>query len=95
MIYSISSDLYDEVKQRLVEAIGDRSYFSGSVSFDYGALQCRLVVSCFVHRRRDEMPEGVALPVCDLVPVWWEFKTTEGIVELLNDFSFSTLRERL
>ena len=95
MFYSISSDLYDEVKQRLIEAIGDRPYFSGGLSLVWEEVECRLVVSCFVHRQTVEMPEGRGTTVCDLVPVWWEFHTWEGLDERLNDFSFETLCERL
>ncbi len=92
MIYSVSSELYEEVQRRLVEQIADRGYFSGSVAFTFEGTACRLVVSCFVRRRHIVSPEGEADPVSDLVPVWWEFHTTDAEAERLNDFSFEELR---
>ncbi|MBO5685389.1 MAG: hypothetical protein J6R73_02230 [Alistipes sp.] len=92
MIYSVSSELYEEVKARLVDAIDDRGYFSGHIAFTHEGWECRLVVSCFVHRRERALPEGIVREVSDLVPVWWEFHTADSEAERLNDFSFSTLR---
>lgn len=95
MIFSVSPELYEEVKRRLVDAIDDRGYYSGRIEFDYEGWDCRLVCSCFVYRTREEWPEGVARPITDLVPVWWEFHTADSDTEHLNDFSFSTLRTLL
>ena len=92
MIYSVSSELYEEVKARLVDAIDDRGYFSGHIAFAHEGWECRLVVSCFVYRRERSLPEGIVREVSDLVPVWWEFHTADSEAERLNDFSFSTLR---
>ena len=92
MIYSVSSELYEEVKARLVDAIDDRGYFSGHIAFAHEGWECRLVVSCFVYRRERVLPEGIVREVSDLVPVWWEFHTADSEAERLNDFSFSTLR---
>lgn len=94
MIYSVSDELYEEVKRRLLEQIADRGYFSGSVAFGFGGMECRLVTSCFVRRGRLALPEGEAEPVTDLVPVWWEFHTADDTAERLNDFSFASLRTR-
>ncbi len=95
MIFSVSPELYEEVKRRLVDAIDDRGYYSGRIEFDYEGWDCRLVCSCFVYRTREEWSEGVARPITDLVPVWWEFHTADSDTEHLNDFSFSTLRTLL
>lgn len=38
---------------------------------------------------------GVEGGIVDLVPVWWEFHTWNGAEEVLNDFSFSRMNERL
>ncbi|MBR5850595.1 MAG: hypothetical protein IKZ12_06005 [Alistipes sp.] len=92
MNFSVSVELYEEVKQRLIEAIGERNYFSGHIEFGFAGWDCRLVCTCFVHRTRLVMPEGVAYPISDLVPVWWEFHTADSEAERLNDFSFSELR---
>ena len=95
MIYSVSIDLYEEVKERLLDAIDGRGYFSGHIDLTYEGWECRLVVSCFVHRREERLPEGTIHPVRDLVPVWWEFHTADREAERLNDFSFSYLRRLL
>lgn len=95
MIYSVSSDLYVETAERLLEAIGAQSYFSGSLLFSYGDVECRLTASVIVYRRTERYPEGPREEIFDLVPVWWEFHTCRDGAELLNDFSFSSLRASL
>lgn len=52
MMYSVSSELYLEVAARLAEAIGGGSYFSGSLTFPFGDMECRLTASVIVYRRR-------------------------------------------
>ena len=89
MMYSVSSELYLEVAARLAEAIGGGSYFSGSLTFPFGDMECRLTASVIVYRRRER--DAIA----DLVPVWWEFHTVGSDGEALNDFSFSEVRALL
>lgn len=95
MIYSVSTELYLEVAARLAEAIGGGSYFSGSLTFPFGDMECRLTASLIVYRRRERLPEGDRDAIADLVPVWWEFHTTGDGGEVLNDFSFACLRTYL
>ncbi|WP_273372239.1 hypothetical protein [Alistipes megaguti] len=92
MMYSVSTELYEEVVTRLVEAIGGGSYFSGSLTFDREGIECRLTASVIVYRRRESYPEGDRDAIADLVPVWWEFHTTGPEGEMLNDFTFSEVR---
>lgn len=92
MIYSVSTELYLEVASRLGAAIGDGSYYSGTLSFAFDELECRLTASVLVYRERIRYPEGDRDEISDLVPVWWEFHTTDSTGEILNDFSFSELR---
>ena len=56
MMYSVSSELYLEVAARLAEAIGGGSYFSGSLTFPFGDMECRLTASVIVYRRRERLP---------------------------------------
>lgn len=91
-MYSVSSELYHEVAARLRDAIGHRDYFSGSVVFAFGGVDCRLTVTVIVYRARVSLPEGPADEIADLVPVWWEFHTSDDAGDELNDFSFATLR---
>lgn len=93
MIYSISSQLYAEVADRLLEAIADRHYFSGDVELTTpDGVDCRLVCSCVVYRRRVELPEGRGSAVSSVIPVWWEFETECAAGRLDNDFSFRELQ---
>ncbi len=92
MIYTVSSALYLEVLDRLVDAVGPLGYFSGSLDFVFDGVECRLTVSLIVCRRREVLPEGERDVVADLVPVWWEFHTLLDGEERLNDFSFGSLR---
>lgn len=92
MMYSVSTELYEEVASRLRDAIGGGSYFSGSLTFEWEGIECRLTASVIVYRRRVSYPEGDRDELTDLVPVWWEFHTTGPEGEFPNDFSFSELR---
>lgn len=92
MMYSVSSELYLEAAARLSEAVGGCNYFSGTFSFPFGGTECRFTGSVIVYRRRMSLPEGDRDVVADLVPVWWEFHTYAEGEEVLNDFSFGSLR---
>ena len=95
MMYSVSTELYREVAMRLADAIGGRSYFSGTLDFESGDMAYRLTASVIVYWERVRYPEGDRDEISDLVPVWWEFHTTGPDGEVLNDFSFSSLRSYL
>lgn len=92
MIYSVSTQLYREVADALLAAIGDKCFFSGSVELDSeDGVACRLITSCVVYRTPSEMPEGVGSRICSVIPVWWEFHTSCAAGVLDNDFSFREL----
>ena len=96
MEYSVSTELYLEVADRIREAVGGGSYFSGTLAFGFGGVECRLTATLIVYRTRVSYPEGERDEITDLVPVWWEFHTVDPTSdELLNDFSFATLRSLL
>lgn len=92
MMYSVSTELYEEVAARLAEAIGGGSYFSGSLAFCWEGIACRLTASVIVYRQRRSFPEGDRDTIADLVPVWWEFHTAGPEGEMPNDFTFSEVR---
>ena len=77
MMYSVSKELYQEVMSRLLEAVGPGSYYSGTLAFEYGEMECRLTASVIVYRERVHYPEGIRDEITDLVPVWWEFHTAD------------------
>lgn len=95
MMYSVLPELYDQVAARLLDAIDGTNYYSGSLLFAFEGLQCRFTASVIVYREHLVQPEGHSEPVCDLVPVWWEFHTIGDEGELVNDFDFSELKSRL
>ncbi|WP_418981744.1 hypothetical protein [Alistipes sp.] len=91
----IGDRLYEETFRRLVEAIGGQNYFSGSVAFAFGRLECRLTASVIVYRQRISCPDGMRVQISDLVPVWWEFHTRKEGRDCPNDFAFPTLKTYL
>ena len=107
MTYPIIPELYGIVARKLLDEIGEKSFYSGSFSFDYGSKECRFVASIVIYRSKECLPEGDAdriddlVPegdrdaIADLVPVWWEFHTSDQAGERPNDFSFSELKEYL
>lgn len=94
-MYSVLSELYQEVAMRLADAIDGENYFSGTLAFRFDDMDCRLTTSVIVYRNRVSRPEGDSNPISDLVPVWWEFHTVGPEGERLNDFEFSELKHYL
>lgn len=74
-----------------MSAIGSKTYFSGSVTFTHGEVDCRLICTLFIERNRDTACDGHRATISKIIPVWWEFHTSIGSEELLNDFSFKEL----
>ena len=90
-MYTISHQLYIEVAERLWGAIGRRDYFSGSVTLVHDDVECKLQCTLFISRESDHESEGRLGEIRKIVPVWWEFHTTIGSDELLNDFSLKEM----
>lgn len=91
-MYSVLPELYHEAAARLSDAIDGENYFSGSLAFRFGDMDCRLTTSVIVYRCRVSQPEGGQHRITDLVPVWWEFHTADAGGEMLNDFDFSEMK---
>ena len=94
-MYSITSQFYSEIAQRLCDVIDGESYFSGSVSFVYMDVEWRLTLSVIVHRDGVSSSDQECSQIVNLVPVWWEFHTYEQGVEFINDFSFRELKMQI
>ena len=90
-MYTISHQLYIEVAERLWSAIGREEYFSGSVTLFQDDVECKLQCTLFISRESDREREGRLGEITKIVPVWWEFHTSIGRDELLNDFSFKEM----
>ena len=94
-MYEISDQLYLEVAEHLLSRFGDGDYFSGVLEFEHDHTLCRMLLSAIIYHQRIRRDEGDIRLIVDVVPVWWEFHTTREQGEVLNDFSFNTLREYL
>ncbi len=91
----ISTPTYCAIAGRLREAIGPAEYFNGSVEYETEEFYSTLTLTAIVYRRTEMLPEGPRRPISDVVPVWWEFTTTQSIGGVTNDFSFSELKPHL
>ena len=92
-MYDVLPELYQEVATKIIEQVGRRGYYSGTLDFEWESVECHMVLSAVVHRRTEQFPEGEKWLVADMVPVWWEFHTYVDGEEVLNNFSFNELRE--
>lgn len=92
-MYEISSQIYEKTAEKLCNLVGGNGYFSGTLEFAYEDIECRMVASLIIYRKRVEMPEGLFDVIDDIVPVWWEFHTVIDGEELINDFDFARLKE--
>ena len=92
-MYEISSQIYEKTAQKLCNLVGGNGYFSGTLEFAHEDIECRMVASLIIYRKRVEMPEGLFDVIDDIVPVWWEFHTVIDGEELINDFDFARLKE--
>ena len=68
MTYPIIPELYGIVARKLLDEIGEKSFYSGSFSFDYCSKECRFVASIVVYRSKVCLPEGDADRIDDLAP---------------------------
>lgn len=87
-MYEVSHQLYLEVWQRLMDEIAGREFFAGNVSVVAGNVDCKLTCTLIVGY--DQLNDaGCSGNIASkITPVWWEFHTTEGNEEMINDFSF-------
>ncbi len=85
-MYETTPLVYLKIAELLLAKIGTRDFFSGSVTLHDGDVECRLICTLVVSRDRH-------IPYCvvELLPVWWEFRTSTENGELSNDFSFSEM----
>lgn len=85
----ITSREYEEVAERLTEAVDGNDYFSGSIACRDWRLTCSVIV-CW---HTDTLGSGEKETRMEkLAWIWWGFHTydAEGN-EVLNDFKTSTL----
>ena len=92
-MYSISNHIYRDLGDSLIAAIGAKEFFSGSVYVVDGDVECRLICTLIIERRREPNGEERCGAITSIRAVWWECRTTIAQEELYNDFSFSELLE--
>lgn len=95
---SMNETIYTRFAERLLAEIGDGCYFNDSIEMDVEELHCLLRATLIVYRepRRDpDDPAQSRTTITDIVPVWWEFHTTQADGPVPNDFSWRELREYL
>lgn len=91
----IADDIYSALAQKLKKTIGTADYFNGTVEMEMGDVQFVFVATLVVYRRSRTTPEGVVRAIENVVPIWWELKTTTDHGEQINDFSFSGIKPLL
>lgn len=94
-MFLVLPELYREAAERLCGAIGNQSYFSGTILFSFDGTECRMTTSVIVYREKILLPDGDTEVIANLVPVWWEFHTSICGEEVSNDFSFSEMKSLL
>lgn len=95
-MYHVPSDCYGKLADRIRESLCNIHYFNGSVAvFADDETECRLVATLIIYRRRIESRSEDADAITDVVPVWWECRTSVDGEEMCNDFDFALLRECL
>ena len=94
-MYTISSKLYHHVATLLVDLVGQRGYYSGTIEFEFEELFCQMTLSAVVYHQSQPDEGYKSCAVTDMIPVWWEFHTADDSGDRLNDFSFSELRALL
>ena len=93
-IIEITDADYRLVANRLLNAIGSCDYFNGTVKCCHNDFYSSLTASLVIYKT-SPTPIVAMNDTTDIVPVWWEFHTTTPEGEIMNDFSFSTLKEYL
>ncbi len=92
---TIKPTLYERLQALLMDKIDGREYFSGSIHLedeeaDYSFTSSLIILYDDVH-----YPEGVAIEIKQITPVWWEFHSVTDDGEVLNDFDFNILRSNI
>lgn len=95
IMIEISDGLYRLLAQRLMEQLSQTTYFNGSIEVDTDELYTTLRATLIVYRRAYEEPTGMIEKITDIVPVWWEYVTTDVHGEQTNDFSWCEFIEHM
>lgn len=95
-IIDFDEEIYARIASELLVRIEHEHFFSGTINVPYDTYCASLTSTLIIYYKTESLPEGQATVIEDIVPVWWEMHTTlDDGEELMNDFSFSTLRRFL
>lgn len=83
----LSSNEYAHISQKVLEAIGDEIFYSGSIASYIGNEEYRFTASIIVYRQGESE--------INLIPVWWELHWYQDGKEVLTDFTFEKLNSQL
>ncbi|MFI3248022.1 MAG: hypothetical protein R3Y39_02720 [Rikenellaceae bacterium] len=91
-MFQITSNSYNRIASELRDAISPTTIFSGSIEFEIDEVQYKFVATIIPYYHQERFPEGAVKVLYDIVPVWWELRTTTTNGEVINDFDFETLK---
>ncbi|MFR9533890.1 MAG: hypothetical protein SNG49_03545 [Rikenellaceae bacterium] len=90
---NIYPEIYEKLAILLEEKIEGKSFFSDRITFEDSATDYLFTATLMIYYTECRYPEGYENIIVDIVPVWWEFHSTEQDGEKLNDFDFELLKE--
>ena len=91
----IDKTAYHLIADKLRREIGTDDYYSGEVVHQTPEYDATLTSTLIIYRSTHTAPDRTFTTIDDIVPVWWEFHTFNQQGEILNDFSFTELRNYL
>jgi hypothetical protein len=89
-MYTTESKIYQLIAGLLLDEIGCKEFFSGSVTCHDNDIELRLVCTLVIRRKNHH-----ANIIENITPVWWTLTTTLGGEQLANDFSFNELKHHI
>lgn len=91
-MYCFKPEIYEELSSEIRRSLADNCYFSGWAEVADGDVVCRLVASLIIYRRRVAPLSDERDTIVNVVPVWWECRTSADGAEVENDFDFEEFR---
>lgn len=93
IVVKVSSKVYQELAEELVEQIGGDEYFDTTVEVEKDGIVYELQASGMVFYRDVQYPEGTFSEICDIIPTWWELHTCDNNAEeVKNDGQFKEIK---
>lgn len=82
----ISENIYHEIAKALVDRIGDKDFFNGTVEYDAQEYYSALICTVIVCRDPDDSEK-----ILSLLPVWWDYRLNMASGEEATDFCWTEL----